>query len=322
MFDNNFDNNIDKHNSTFFGSVVISGASSGIGQACAIHLDKLGYQVFAGVRKEIDGQNLINKSSGRIIPIILDVTDETSIKKAIYRVKKILGSKGLTALINNAAIVIPGALEYIPVSKLRKQLEVNVIGLLSLTQACLPLLRKVSGRIINMGSQNGKFSPPFLGTYSASKFAVEALTDALRVELQPWGMHVSVVEPGAIKTPVWKKCTNDGLQIFNSFPKEVKQLYSLGFDVMYKAALESAETAIPCEIVAKTVEKILTAKKPKTRYVIGLDAKITILLSQIMPDRLFDKILTLYFGYPTTTKAQTTYEQQETSQKNKSLHRV
>ena len=314
-----FDVNIEKYNSAI-GSVVISGASSGIGEACAIYLDKLGYQVFAGVRKETDGQSLIRKSSGRIVPILLDVTDEASIATAINQIKTVLGTRGLTALINNAGINIPGPLEFIPISNLRKQLEVNVIGLLALSQACLPLLRKVNGRIINISSPSGKVSLPMLGTYSASKFAVEGLTDALRLELQPWGIDVCIIEPAAIKTPIWEKSTNDAYQIWNSFPEEVKQLYSPGFEVMYKTAIKSAKKAIPGEIVAKTVEKILTAKKPKTRYTIGFDAKIATFFARIMPDRLLDKIITLFVavGYPTTAEVQIMHEQQETTQKNKS----
>src|SRR5712691_5002789 len=180
------------------GAVVITGAASGIGEACALHLDKLGFCVFAGVRREVDGAALQGKASERLTPLLLDVTDAASIRFAVEIVATGVVETGLAGLVNNAGITVAGPLEFLPVSELRRQLEVNVIGQVAVTQAFLPLLRRGQGRIVNMGSLAGRIATPFIGPYHASKFAMEALTDSLRMELRRWGMHVSLIEPGFI----------------------------------------------------------------------------------------------------------------------------
>src|SRR6266568_4897165 len=162
------------------GSVVVTGASTGIGEACALRLDRRGFRVFAGVRREVDGGALKQKASSRLTPILLDVTDASSIKSAAAAVVAALGEEGLSGLVNNAGIAIAGPLEFLPIDELRRQFEVNVIGQIAVTQAFLPLLRKGHGRIVNMGSIAGKSALPFTGPYCASKFALEALTDSLR----------------------------------------------------------------------------------------------------------------------------------------------
>src|SRR5574341_29762 len=178
--------------------IVITGASTGIGEACALYLDELGYRVFAGVRRPSDGETLKAKASARLTPVVMDVTDVASIDRAVETVKQAVGSVGLAGLVNNAGIGVGGPLEVVPLADLRKQFEVNVIGQVAVTQAFLPLLRQGRGRIVNMGSIAGRVVMPFMGPYSASKFALEALTDAMRLEFQPWGIQVSIVEPGAI----------------------------------------------------------------------------------------------------------------------------
>ncbi|BAZ30497.1 short-chain dehydrogenase/reductase SDR [Cylindrospermum sp. NIES-4074] len=281
---------------SFTGSVVISGASSGIGEACAIYLDKLGYQVFAGVRSDADGEALKCKTSERLTPIFLDVTNEVSIIAAANRIKATLDSTGLTGLVNNAGIVIAGPLEFLPVADLREQFEINVIGQIAVTQAFLPLLRESQGRIINMSSDNGKVSIPFLGSYCASKFALEALTDALRIELQPWGIAVCIIEPGSVTTPIWKKSISKADNIWNNLPPEARSLYSVFVDSAHKKANELSNNGFPAEVVAKAVAHALTTKRPKIRYVVGLDAKINIWLAKILPDWILDKLIAHYLG--------------------------
>src|SRR5258708_33287478 len=182
-------------------SVVATGASTGIGEACALRLDRRGFHVFAGVRREVDGGALKQKASGRLTPILLDVTDASSIKSAAAAVAASLDEEGLSGLVNNAGIAIAGPLEFLPIDELRRQFEVNVIGQIAVTQAFLPLLRKGHGRIVNMGSISGRLAFPLLGPYAASKFALRALTTALRMELRPWGIPVSIIEPSGIATP-------------------------------------------------------------------------------------------------------------------------
>ena len=179
-------------------SVVITGASTGIGAACALHLDQWGWRVFAGVRKQGDAEALRAQGSARLTPVSLDVTDTVSISTAASAVAGAVGAAGLAGLVNNAGIVVPGPIELLPLSDLRRQLEINVVGQVAVTQAFLPLIRAGRGRIVNMGSIAGRMATPFTGAYGASKFALEALTDALRLELQPWGISVSIIEPGAV----------------------------------------------------------------------------------------------------------------------------
>lgn len=284
---------------TFFTkAVVISGASSGIGEACAIYLDKLGYQVFAGVRRDTDGEELKRKTSDRLTPLFLDITSEASIIAAANTVNAALDTADLTGLVNNAGIVVAGPLEFLPVAELRKQLEVNVIGQMAVTQAFLPLLRKTQGRVINISSDNGKVSVPFLGPYCASKFALEALTDALRVELQPWGIEVSIIEPGTVTTPIWEKSIALADEIWNNLPQEAHSLYSSAVDTTRKTANKLSKNGFTAKVVAKAVAQALTANKPKTRYVVGLDAKTSIWLAKIMPDRMLDKLVAQYLGLP------------------------
>src|SRR3954471_14417569 len=170
------------------GAVVITGASTGIGATCAAHLSSLGFRVFAGVRKPEDAERA--REAGHE-PLTIDVTDPESIRSAVEQV----GDAPLSGLVNNAGIAVAGPLEFIPIDEFRRQLDVNVVGQVAVTQAFLPALRRSRGRVVFVGSIAGRSALPFLGAYAASKFAVEAVTDALRVELRPWGIDVAVVEP-------------------------------------------------------------------------------------------------------------------------------
>jgi len=269
-----------------YGSIVITGASSGIGEACALHFHGKGYRVFACVRKSSDGDALREKTSDRLTPLIMDVTDPESVHAAARSIDR----KEISGLINNAGIVVSGPVELVPLQRLREQLEVNVIGQVAVTQAFMPLLRNGRGRVVFIGSIAGRSALPFTGPYSASKYALEAIAESLRMELAEWAMSVSIVEPGAVRTPIWAK----GLERANEMLKEVSpeglDLYRYMLGKMRKAAEQQAQTASPVEDVVKAVDHAITSPKPHTRYVIGREAKIRILLNYL-PDRRRDRLI-------------------------------
>ncbi len=270
------------------GGVVITGTSTGIGAACALHLDRLGFRVFAGVRKEADGERLKDRASERLTPIPLDVTNSATIASAAGTVAKALDDRGLAGLVNNAGIAIAGPLEFLPVDELRKQLEVNVLGQIAVTQAFLELLRQGGGRVINIGSISGRSALPFLGPYAASKFAMEALTDSLRLELRPWNIWVAIVEPGTIATPIWQKSIAAADQATRNLPERARQLYGPAIAAMRR--ITAARTGVPAQLVADAVAHALTARRPRTRYVVGRDARLRRIV-ELLPDRMRDSLI-------------------------------
>jgi NAD(P)-dependent dehydrogenase (short-subunit alcohol dehydrogenase family) len=279
-------------------TVVVTGASTGIGAACALDCVSRGMTVFAGVRDPRAGEALAAKGGPSLIPITLDVTDEPSIARSLEVVQQVVGKGGLGGLVNNAGIAIGSPLEVISLSLLRTQLEVNVIGQIAVTQAFLPLLRRGRGRIVNMGSIAGRGTIPLLGPYSASKFALEALTDALRMELQPWGIHVSIIEPGAIATPIWEKSGMMAGELEALAGEEEKVLYGEAVMRIREAIDQAAQRAIPPEAVVRAVHHALTASRPHTRYLVGTDAKLRAWMVKWLPDRVQDKLLTWALKYP------------------------
>ncbi|MEQ1793856.1 MAG: SDR family oxidoreductase [Nitrospira sp.] len=279
-------------------AVVITGASTGIGAACAWHLDRLGFTVFAGVRRMEDGEALKAQASSRLQPLLLDVTDAGSIARARQVVTELIGDRGLAGLVNNAGIAVAGPLEAVPIADLRRQFEVNVIGQVAVTQAFLPLLRKGRGRIVNMGSIAGRAAMPVMGPYSASKFALEALTDALRLEVQQWGIHVSIVEPGAIATPIWTKSGTNAEELELTTTAELNALYAGVIAGVRARVAEAAARAIPPDAVSEAVVHALTASCPKTRYLVGRDAKVRALMIKLLPDRWSDRLMTWILKLP------------------------
>ncbi len=272
-------------------AVVVTGASTGIGEACALRLDNMGYIVFAGVRKEADAQALRQKSSSRLTPLMLDVTDAGSIAAAARSVGEARDGAGISGLVNNAGIAIGSPMEFVPIDDLRRQLEVNVIGQVAVTQAFMPLLRMTRGRIVNIGSVSGRLSSPFTGPYSASKFAMEAITDAMRAELRPWGMQISIVEPGSIATPIWDKSLGEAREMLDRLPHEARRLYDDAIEKMFAYMEEAGRKGIAPDAVAKAVAHALTAKTPKTRYLVGMDARIQATLAKVAPDRVRDNLI-------------------------------
>ena len=251
-------------------AIVITGTSTGIGKACALHLDKLGFKIYAGVRKQTDSDNLKKEASDRLTPIILDVTDSESIAAAVSFIEKETGDK-VFGLINNAGIGLGGALEATPVDEIRKLMEVNVIGLLAVTHAFITMLRKCKGRIINIGSTSSLLAFPGASVYCASKFAVRAITDSLRVELKPFDMKVILVTPGAIESEIWKKGKAYKEKLRETISPEISQLYAplIKFGEKINAEMKK----IPAIEVAKAVAHAFTSSKPKSYYIVGKDAK-------------------------------------------------
>ncbi len=274
------------------GAVVVTGASTGIGAACARSLDRLGFRVFAGVRRPEDGEALARQASQRLTPLLLDVTDGASIAAATEVVAQAVGGAGLAGLVNNAGIAVAAPLEFAPLDEVRRQLEVNTIGPLAVTQAFLPLLRAGHGRIVNVGSIGGLVASPFTGPYSASKFALEALTDSLRMELRPWGLHVCIVAPGVVATPIWAKSVAVADQLLQALPREAHELYGAAMDAVRTNAMRTAQSGagIAPEAVARAVAHALTARRPKTRYLVGPDARVGALAAYI-PARLRDRLI-------------------------------
>ena len=278
--------------------VLITGASTGIGAACAIGCAERGMTVFAGVRNFSAGHALQAKAGASIIPVELDVTDGDSIHKAAELVSRQVGEAGLSGLVNNAGIAIGSPLELIPIQQLRRQLEVNVVGQIAVTQSVLPLLRRARGRIVNMGSIAGRGAIPMMGPYSASKHALEALTDALRLELYPWGMDVSIIEPGAINTPIWGKSLQVSMGIESELPLAGRQLYQDTAERIRDSVDRAARRAIPTDAVVQAVLHALTARRPRTRYLVGGDAKLRAMMRRWLPDRVHDWILKKVLDLP------------------------
>lgn len=272
------------------GAVLITGASSGIGKATALHLDGLGFQVFAGVRQQQDAQ-ILQRSAQRIIPLQLDVTNAAMIAEAVTQLKSSLTRSGLVGLVNNAGIAVAGPLEFVSTEALRQQFEVNVIGQFAVTRALLPLLRSSKGRVIMMSSIGGRVAIPMVGAYSGSKFALEGLSDALRRELAPWGIFVSLIEPGQIATPIWDKSTQLADELVKQLPAEGVALYGARMDKLRARVVQGGERGIAPLHVAKAVEKALTARRPSARYLVGNDARSVAPLARFLPDSLLDWIL-------------------------------
>lgn len=269
------------------GAVVVTGASSGIGEACVRRLAGMGFRVFAGVRTPEDGERLRALHPG-IVPLRLDVTDADAIAAAAEQVAGAVGTAGLAGLVNNAGIAVPAPIEFQPIEDFRRQIDVNLIGQVAVTQAFLPLLRAARGRIINVGSIGGKVAVPLLGAYAASKFALEGVTDTLRRELRPFGIQVSIVEPGTIATPIWEKGIASGDELVASMPPEAERLYGTLVATVRSASADGASNGLPPDVVAKDVAHALTAKRPRTRYLVGREAKSRGTLARFAPDRFMD----------------------------------
>jgi NAD(P)-dependent dehydrogenase (short-subunit alcohol dehydrogenase family) len=270
-------------------TVLVTGTSSGIGRACALRLARAGLRVYAGVRRDDDAAQLRAASDG-ITPIRLDVTDSEQIAEAARVLAGAVGERGLDGLVDNAGIAVAGPLEFLPIEDLRHQLDVNVVGQVALTQALLPLLRQARGRIVLVGSIAGKSALPFVGAYSASKHALEAIADAWRVELAPWGIHVALIEPGAIATDIWRTSLAAAERTIARMPPAFHTLYGERLAAVRGAVGRAEASGLDVATVARAIEHALTAARPKPRYVIGLSARARLVL-EMMPTRLRDRLI-------------------------------
>ncbi|HWF31790.1 MAG TPA: SDR family oxidoreductase [Solirubrobacteraceae bacterium] len=273
---------------------LITGASTGIGQATALRLARAGWSVLAGVRRREDGERLAGEDrSGRIEPLLLDVTDLEQIRLAAVRVSELGGggdsSPGrLDALVNNAGIGFGGPLELISPEDLRTQFDVNVLGQVAVTQALLPALRAARGRLLFVSSVGGRVAMAFTAPYAASKYALEAIGDALRVELSTSNVQVALIEPGSVATPIWEKTREVEEKL--TIPESMRAEYGHVPAAMKKTIESTASRGVPPEQVAETIEAALTAKRMKARYVIGRDARAMIAMRRLLSDHVFDRV--------------------------------
>ncbi len=275
--------------------VIITGVSTGIGAAVARHLCRSGCKVIGSVRRAEDASDLAEQFGDRFIPLVFDVTDEENCRKEAQRLEKILDpGDQVKALINNAGIATGGPLLIFSAEELRHQLDVNVVGVHRVIQCFFPILKAHStpgapGRIINISSVAGRRVLPFMGPYSASKYALEAWSDALRMELIPHGLEVVLIEPGPVQSAIWTKKPDSehNPYIGSEYEPALRQFESL--------LIEKSRSALPAEKVAVLTEKILRMKKPKARYLVTRKAWKNYYLMKILPTRLMDRILVKVF---------------------------
>jgi NAD(P)-dependent dehydrogenase (short-subunit alcohol dehydrogenase family) len=293
-------------------TALITGASTGIGKATALHLTRAGWDVLAGVRTPAAGEALLTGSGiggsvgggggGHLTPVQLDITDSAQIAAAAELVEQRTGSQGLDALVNNAGIAVGGPLEMLPMAELRGLMDVNFFGHIAVTQALIPALRRAGtpastprgggragGRIVLLSSIGGLITTPYMSPYHASKYALEAVGNALRVELSRSHIQVTLIEPGSVATPIWEKGNEliDGVEV----PEELRQYYGHVPKAMAKTLEDTARRGVPPERVAKTIERALTAKRMRARYLVGLDAHAMVWASRLLPDLVFDRVL-------------------------------
>jgi NAD(P)-dependent dehydrogenase (short-subunit alcohol dehydrogenase family) len=267
-------------------NVLVTGAAGGIGGEVVKRLDALGYRVFAGIRRADTADRL--PRSTNVVPVAFDLAEDRSRDGAVASVHTALGGEGLHGLVNGAGMIVQGPLELVSLAALRTQFEVNVLGQIAVTNAFLPALRAARGRIVNISAATGRTTVPFLGPISASKTALESLSDALRMELKPFGVHVAVVEPGAMATEIFAKADRLAASDLAAAPPALRELYAPAMKAVDEALAKSKPS--PVGIAADAVVKALTDRRPATRYVAGRDARMLVMLSHL-PDGLRDRML-------------------------------
>jgi NAD(P)-dependent dehydrogenase (short-subunit alcohol dehydrogenase family) len=272
-------------------TVVITGSSTGIGRACALLLDRNGFRVFAGVRKDSDGDALREAASESLMPVHIDVTEAASIQATAEQVADVVGEAGLDGLVNNAGTTLPRPVEYLPLDGFRDQLEVNLVGPLAVTQALLPLLRRGRGRVVNVTSAAGKAGVPFMAPYVAAKHGLEGLSDVMRLEFRQFGVQVAIIEPGFIATAMGGKLQSDTQAAIRCLPDEGQRRYGPPLAKVAAAIDHHAKTGSPPEVVAEAVLHALTSKRPRTRYPSGAGAKRMVFMRRLISDRRFDRII-------------------------------
>jgi NAD(P)-dependent dehydrogenase (short-subunit alcohol dehydrogenase family) len=272
------------------GTVLVTGASTGIGEATVLHLKTLGFDAVGAVRKDEDAERLDGRG---IRTVRIDVTDADQIAAA----RDELGDIALAGLVNNAGIAVAAPLEFLPIDRLREQLDINLIGQVAVTQAFLPALRRGGGRIVNVSSIGGRVALPLVSAYNASKFGLEGLSDSLRRELRGQGVDVILIEPGGVKTPIWDKATDLADDTLDEVPPEAERLYGKLIAAVRAGTQRIArETGSEPSAVAEVIGDALTASRPRTRYLVGGDAKMRARMSRVLPDRVMDRLIARALG--------------------------
>lgn len=283
--------------------IIITGAGTGIGRLTALNLARAGYRVFAGVLTAEEAESLRSEARGDLVTLQLDITKPEDVAAARKAVERGLAGARLAAVINNAGIVVLSPAEFVPVADLRKNMEVNYFGTVSVLQTFLPLIRASKGRVITVGSISAHFAAPFQGAYVASKAALAGLHHSLRMELGLWGIPVSIIEPGGVATPLWETTQAAAEKRFDSLPPEAQSLYRPFLDAVRAAADKLRDKRVGPEEVYKAIWHALTARRPKSRYLVGPDAKMQSILANFVPDRLRDRLTTGFLGLREKVKA-------------------
>jgi NAD(P)-dependent dehydrogenase (short-subunit alcohol dehydrogenase family) len=278
---------------------LVTGSSTGIGRETTLQLASAGFRVFAGVRGLADGEAVAADAArrgGRVAPVLLDVTKSDQIDASGARIAEECGPNGLAALVNNAGIPVVGPVEALPLDRWRHQFEVNLFGQIAVTRAVLPLLRVAKGRVVLVSSIAGLVGQPFLAPYAASKHALEALGDALRLELLPDGIGVTLIEPGAIKTPIWRRGEENTKAAEDEMPADLRARYADRMAKVKAMAADAEAKGLSAEACAGVIVRALTARRAPVRIVVGRDAKIGALLKSVLPARTFDWFVRKAFG--------------------------
>jgi len=276
-------------------SVVITGASTGIGWATAKLLLERGFRVFGSVRKQADADRLRGEFGVNFTPLLFDVTDEAAVLAAAREVRAALGGETLFGLVNNAGIAVAGPVLELAADEFRRQMDVNVIGPIIATQAFGPLLgsdlslKGPRGRIVMISSVAGKNGNPLMSAYSASKHAIEGLSESLRREMMLFGIDVIVIAPGAVKTPIWSKAEEVDISAYKNSP------FFPALERIRKFMLHLGETGLPAEKIAERIADALTSASPKVRYQITPDP-MRHLITAVLPKRMVDKIIAKRLG--------------------------
>jgi NAD(P)-dependent dehydrogenase (short-subunit alcohol dehydrogenase family) len=272
-------------------TVLVTGASRGIGKAIAEHLAEQGWDVIAGVRRPED-EAVLGATRG-VTPVRLDVTDA----EQVAALDEVLPQR-VDAVVNNAGVVIGGPLEAVPIDELRRQFDVNVIGQIAVTQALLPRLRQSRGRVVFVSSVNGQIATPMLGPYCASKFALEASADALRMELRPWGIRVSIVQPAQTATDMWDTAEQSADDMEAAMTSGQRVLYAKHVGGFRKMIPTSRKLAVPAGKVAEVVEAALTDRRPRARYTPGMGPRLQMAVVNALPTVVADVLLRKAFAQP------------------------
>ncbi|MEO7040347.1 MAG: SDR family NAD(P)-dependent oxidoreductase [Candidatus Elarobacter sp.] len=268
-------------------AVVVTGASSGIGAATAVAAAQAGFLTFAGVRRDVDARH-VETLHPNVRAVRIDVTDAASIAAAA----ELVAASGLAlrGAVSNAGIAVAGPMEFLPVDQLRRQFEVNVFGSVEVAQAFLPQLRRSRGRLVFVGSISGRLAVPFIAPYSASKFALRAIVDAMRVELRPAGIAVALIEPSSVKTPIWQKGRDSRGAMLGLLPPQAMERYRTQIEAVFRSTESEERIAIPVERVSQAILHALTARKPRSSYLIGAPARAGSLIAHL-PAGLRDRAL-------------------------------